>query len=67
MSNYTIATDFAAKDSLATGNPSKLVKGTEVTAELQAIATAVNSKADAADAALSGTLSGTYTIDCGTY
>ncbi len=67
MSNYTIATDFAAKDSLATGNPSKLVKGTEVTAELQAIATAVNSKADATDAALSGTLSGTYTIDCGSY
>jgi hypothetical protein len=67
MSNYTIATDFAAKDALATGNPSKLVKGTEVTAELEAIATAVNSKADAADAALSGTLSGTYTIDCGTY
>lgn len=67
MSNYTIATDFAAKDALATGNPSKLVKGTEVTAELQAIATAVNSKADAADPAFSGTFSGTYTMDGGTY
>ena len=67
MSNYTIATDFAAKDALATGNPSKLVKGTEVTAELEAIATAVNSKADAASPAFSGTFSGTYTIDCGTY
>ncbi len=67
MSNYTIATDFAAKDALATGNPSKLVKGTEVTAELEAIATAVNSKSDAASPAFSGRFSGTYTIDCGTY
>jgi hypothetical protein len=67
MSNYTIATDFAAKDALATGNPSKLVKGTEITAEFEAIATAVNSKSDAASPAFSGTFSGTYTIDCGTY
>ena len=67
MSNYTIAVDFAAKDALATGDTNKLVKGTEITAEFEAIATAVNSKADAANAALSGTVSGTYTIDCGTY
>lgn len=67
MSNYTIATDFAAKDALATGTPAKLVKGTEITAELEAIATAVNSKADASNAALSGTLTGSYTIDCGSY
>jgi hypothetical protein len=67
MSNYTIATDFAAKDALATGNPSKLVKGTEITAEFEAIATAVNSKSDAASPAFSGTFSGSYTIDCGTY
>lgn len=67
MSNYTPATDFAAKDALSTGNPSKLVKGTEVSAEFDAIQVAVNSKADAASPALSGTFSGTYTIDCGTY
>jgi hypothetical protein len=67
MSNYTIAVDFAAKDALATGNASKLVKGTEISAEFEAIATAVNSKADAASPALSGTVSGTYTVDCGTY
>lgn len=67
MSNYTPATDFAAKDALSTGNPSKLVKGTEVSAEFDAIQVAVNSKADAAAPAFSGTFSGTYTIDCGTY
>jgi hypothetical protein len=67
MSNYTIAVDFAAKDSLATGDTNKLVKGTEITAEFEAISTAVNSKADAASPALSGTLSGTYTVDCGSY
>jgi len=67
MSNYTPATDFAAKDALSTGNPSKLVKGTEVSAEFDAIQVAVASKADAASPAFSGTFSGTYTIDCGTY
>lgn len=67
MSDYTPATDFAAKDALVTGNPSKLIKGTEVSAEFDAIATAVASKADASAPALSGTVSGTYTLDCGTY
>lgn len=67
MSNYTVATDFAAKDALATGDTNKLVKGTEISAEFDAIAVATNSKADAADAALSGTLTGDYTINCGTY
>jgi hypothetical protein len=76
MSNYTPATDFAAKDALSTGNPAKLVKGVEVQAEFSAIQTAVNSKADSstvsakADAtnpAFSGTFSGTFEIDCGTY
>ena len=67
MSDYTIATDFAAKDALATGDTNKLVKGTEITAEFTAIATAITSKADAASPAFSGTFSGTYTVDCGTY
>lgn len=67
MSNYTPATDFAAKDALSTGNPSKLAKGTEVAAEFTAIQVAVNSKADAASPEFSGTFAGTYTIDCGTY
>lgn len=46
MSNYTKATNFAAKDSLASGNPAKIVKGTEIDAEFSAIETAISTKAD---------------------
>lgn len=76
MSNYTKATDFAVKDSLASGNPAKLVKGTEIDTEFNAIQSAVNSKADKASPALTGTatavnltVSGTFeaTVDGGTY
>jgi hypothetical protein len=55
MSNYTKATDFAVKDSLASGNPNKLVKGTEIDTEFTAIQSAVNSKADKDSPALTGT------------
>lgn len=55
MSNYTKATDFAVKDSLASGNPNKLVKGTEIDSEFTAIQSAVNSKADKDSPALTGT------------
>ena len=54
MSNYTKATDFASKDDLLVGNPSKIVRGSEIDAEFNAIQTAVNSKADAANASLTG-------------
>lgn len=67
MSDYTKAVDFAAKDSLATGNANKLVKGTEIDAEFTAIQTAVNSKSDSSNPTFSGTFAGTYTIDCGSY
>lgn len=76
MSNYTKTTNFAVKDSLATGNPSKKVKGTEIDAEFVAIASAVSSKADANNSVLTGTtsvvnlsVSGAYTgtINGGTY
>lgn len=76
MSNYTKATDFAVKDSLASGNPAKLVKGTEIDTEFNAIQSAVNSKADKASPALTGTatavnltVSGTFeaTVNGGTY
>ncbi len=30
MSNYTKSTNFATKDALASGNPLKIVKGTEI-------------------------------------
>lgn len=74
--NYTKTTNFAVKDSLATGNPSKKVKGTEIDAEFVAIASAISSKADSSNSALTGTtsvvdlsVSGTYTgtINGGTY
>lgn len=46
MSNYTKATNFATKDGLTTGDPAKVVKGTEIDTEFNAIASAVASKAD---------------------
>ena len=55
MSNYTKATDFAVKDSLSSGNPNKLVKGTEIDSEFTSIQSAVNSKADKDSPALTGT------------
>jgi len=47
MSDYTKSTNFASKDSLASGNPAKIVKGTEIDTEFNNIATAVSTKADA--------------------
>jgi len=55
MSNYSKTTDFAAKDSLSTGNANKIVKGTEINDEFAAIQTAVNTKADINSATLTGT------------
>ena len=55
MSNYSKTTDFAAKDALLTGDPNKIVKGTEINDEFDAIQTAVNSKANANNTALTGT------------
>jgi hypothetical protein len=55
MSNYTKATDFAAKDSLLTGNPSKIIKGSELNDEFNSIQTAVATKADLASPAFTGT------------
>lgn len=49
MSDYTKTTDFAAKDALASGNPSKAVVGTEIDDEFNAIATAVATKYDSND------------------
>lgn len=55
MSNYIKATDFAAKDSLASGSPAKVIKGTEINTEFNAIQTAIASKADLNSPAFSGT------------
>jgi hypothetical protein len=54
MSNYTKATNFAAKDSLPSGNAAKIVKGTEIDTEYNAIASAISSKADTDSPTLTG-------------
>lgn len=46
MSNYVKSTNFTSKDSLASGNPLKIVKGAEIDTEFNNIATAVATKAD---------------------
>lgn len=46
MTNYTKLTDFASKDTLPTGNAAKIVKGTEIDDEFEAIETAVATKAN---------------------
>jgi len=48
MSNYTKTVNFAAKDSLTTGDANKIVKGTEIDTEFNNIATAVATKYDSA-------------------
>lgn len=55
MSNYTKATNFLAKDSLGTGDPAKIIKGSEFDAEFNALQTAVNSKANTVSPAFTGT------------
>jgi hypothetical protein len=56
MSNYTQTTNFATKDALASGNPLKIVKGTEIKTEFANIATAVATKADTASPTFTGTV-----------
>src|ERR1700739_4116692 len=51
MSNYTQITFFQPKDSLASGNPAKIIKGADVDPELAAIAVAIASKADSSGSA----------------
>ena len=77
MSNYTKLVDFAAKDSLPSGDSNKIVKGTEFETEFDNIATAIASKANTASPTFTGTVvipaltfTGTLstgTIDGGTY
>ena len=56
MSNYTQTTNFATKDALASGNPLKVVKGTEINTEFANIATAVATKADTTSPTFTGTV-----------
>ena len=77
MSNYIKTTNFAAKDSLPSGDAGKIIQGTEFNTEFDAIVDAVVTKADLASPTFTGTvtiptltLTGTLstgTIDGGTY
>lgn len=76
MSNYTKSTNFAVKDGLVTGNPNKIIKGTEIDTEFNNISSAIASKTDTNNSALTGTttavnltVSGTLnaTVDGGSY
>jgi hypothetical protein len=55
MSNYTKATNFATKDTLPTGDANKIVKGTEIDNEFNALSGAISSKADLASPTFTGT------------
>lgn len=46
MTDYTKLTDFASKDTLVTGNAAKIVKGTELDDEFEAIENAVATKSN---------------------
>jgi len=56
MSNYTKSTNFATKDALVSGNPLKIVKGTEIDTEFNNIQTAIATKADSTSPTFTGTV-----------
>lgn len=67
MSNYTKSTNFATKDALSSGNPLKIVKGTEIDTEFNNIQTAIATKADLASPTFTGTVTiPTANISAGT-
>ena len=55
MSNYVQSTNFATKDALPSGDPLKIVKGTEINTEFANIAIAVATKADLVSPSFTGT------------
>jgi hypothetical protein len=77
MSNYTKVTDFASKDTLFSGDPNKVIKGTEFETEFDNIATAIATKANTAGPTFTETVTipaltftgtlATGTINGGTY
>jgi len=56
MSNYVQSTNFATKDALPSGDPLKIVKGTEINTEFNNIAVAVATKADLISPTFTGTV-----------
>jgi hypothetical protein len=77
MTDYSKTTNFTVKDSLASGNPAKIVKGAEIDAEFDDIETHIATKSNIASPTFTGTVTaptvtvtGTLTagtIDGGTY
>ena len=77
MSNYTKTTNFTAKDTLPAGDTNKIIRGSEIDTEFDAIATASATKANIASPTFTGTVTipalnftgtlSTGTIDGGTY
>jgi len=55
MSDYTKATNFAQKDGLSSGDANKIIKGSEIDAEYNAIAAAITSKSDLNGPTFTGT------------
>tara|TARA_R110001599_G_scaffold185983_1_gene380283 strand:- start:5326 stop:6948 length:1623 start_codon:yes stop_codon:yes gene_type:complete len=56
MSNYTVTTDFAAKDSLPSGNTGKIIKGSDFSTEFNNLATVSAEKANLASPTFTGTV-----------
>lgn len=55
MTDYVKSTSYALKDSLPSGDPLKIVRGTELDTEFNNIATAISSKANSLSPAFTGT------------
>jgi hypothetical protein len=55
MADYNKSTNFTAKDTLPTGNAGKIVKGTEIDTELNAVSNAIASKSDINSPSFTGT------------
>ena len=66
MSNYTKTTNFAAKDSLNSGDANKVIKGAEIGAEFVNIVTSIATIADLASPAITGTATVTNVVLSGT-
>jgi hypothetical protein len=67
MSDYVKSTNFTVKDTLPSGNASKVVRGAELDTEFTNIASAVITKAEKNNPELTGTLTGDLLISGGTY
>ena len=54
MSNYVKTTNFAAKDSLPSGDPGKIIRGTEFNVEFDHISASITSKANSSNPTFTG-------------